>query len=468
MPAIQAPLVRDLPDPPLNLWRIVGPGIVGAGVGLSSGEFVLWPFIASQVGLIFLWGAVVGVGTQLFLNMEIERYTLATGETALTGFNRVWKHWGVVLALMVYLANLWPGWALSSATLVTYLFGGGSAAVIAVIGLLIIGAALTLAPVVYVALERLIFLKVAAVSFLVLLSIIFAISRESWEAMPAAIASFGSFPTELGFALLFGAIAFAGAGGGQNLCQSNWIRDKGFGMGRYIPRLVSPITGSEEAVSTHNSYIFEPNETNMARWRRWWRFANMEQTFTFFLVTVITIIFTSMLAHSVLFGRPGLPNNVAFLQIEGQRLQTIVAPWFGTLFWAIGAFALFGAAMGVIDYTSRLAADVLKSTYLPDSRITESRIYFFLVWGLVAIGCAIILTGLAQPLALLVISASVGGTMMCLYSALLIVINRRFLPRPIRVRSYRLAVLIWATVAFGILAALTIWQQISTLFQTST
>src|SRR5512134_2887294 len=138
------PVIRDLPDPPRNLWRIVGPGIVAAGVGLSSGEFILWPFIASQAGLVFLWGAVAGVGTQFFINMEIERYTLATGETALTGFNRVWKHWGLVLAIMVYFANLWPGWALSSATLVTYLGGGGSAPVVAVVMLLVIGAGLTL------------------------------------------------------------------------------------------------------------------------------------------------------------------------------------------------------------------------------------------------------------------------------------------------------------------------------------
>ena len=86
---LQPLVVRDLPDPPRNLWRIVGPGIVAAGVGLSSGEFILWPFIASQVGLIFLWGAVLGVVTQFFLNMEIERYTLATGETALTGLQPV-------------------------------------------------------------------------------------------------------------------------------------------------------------------------------------------------------------------------------------------------------------------------------------------------------------------------------------------------------------------------------------------
>jgi hypothetical protein len=31
---------------------------------------------------------------QYFLNMEIERYTLATGETALTGCGRYRRHWG--------------------------------------------------------------------------------------------------------------------------------------------------------------------------------------------------------------------------------------------------------------------------------------------------------------------------------------------------------------------------------------
>ena len=47
--------VRDLPEPPRELWRIVGPGIVAAGIALSSGEFILWPYIASQVGLVLLW-----------------------------------------------------------------------------------------------------------------------------------------------------------------------------------------------------------------------------------------------------------------------------------------------------------------------------------------------------------------------------------------------------------------------------
>ena len=47
---------------------------------------------------------------------------------------------------------------------------------------------MTLAPVVYVALERLIFVKIAAVATLIVLAVVLAISEDSWRALPAAIA----------------------------------------------------------------------------------------------------------------------------------------------------------------------------------------------------------------------------------------------------------------------------------------
>ena len=221
---------------------------------------------------------------------------------------------------------------------------------------------------------------------------------------------------------------------------------------------MSPITGAEQAAG-RTLYRFNPTPDNMKRWSRWWRFANIEQFASFVLVTVATIALTSMLAHSTLFGRPSLPNGVAFLEIEGNELAARAGNWFKLLFWATGAFSLFGSAMGIIDYTSRLAADILKSTYLTRSTVSESRLYFGLVWGLVAIGVTILLVGAAEPIVLLVISASVGGLMMFVYSGLLIVINRRGLPAPIRVRSFRLASLVWATVLYGLLASITMWEQ---------
>ena len=45
------PEVRELPPAPQNTASLIGPGIVAAGVGLSSGEFILYPYIASQVGM---------------------------------------------------------------------------------------------------------------------------------------------------------------------------------------------------------------------------------------------------------------------------------------------------------------------------------------------------------------------------------------------------------------------------------
>jgi hypothetical protein len=282
--------------------------------------------------------------------------------------------------------------------------------------------------------------------------------------LPSGFTHIGTIPEGLNIALVFGAIAFAGSGGAQNLCQSNWIRDKGFGMGQYVPRLVSPVTGAPEAKDFNaTSYIFETTPVNMTRWQSWWKFANVEQVFSFVLVTVITIGLTSLLAHSTLFGRPDLPNNVSFLRIEAQELNQTVGPWFGALFLGIGAFSLFGSAMGIIDYTSRLAADILKTTYVP--RASESRMYFWLVWGMVGLGCAILLAGMSQPLTLLVISASTGGTMMFLYSFMLIALNRKMLPPAIRITPFRTATLVWSTLLFGTLAALTIYTQAQLLFR---
>ncbi|TDD39840.1 hypothetical protein E1286_34875 [Nonomuraea terrae] len=458
--------IRDLPEPPRSTWRFIGPGLVGAGVGLASGEFILWPYIASQVGLVFIWGAAIGIITQWFLNMEIERYTLATGETALTGFSRMWKHWGLVFVLMTLCSNLWPGWVTTSATMVTYLTGTGQGSVrwIAIGMLIVIALGLTLAPVIYTALERVIFLKIALVGTLIVVAIAIAITAESWIGLGRGLTVDATFPVPpLDFAVLMGAIAYAGAGGGQNLCQSNWIRDKGFGMGLYVPRLVSPVTGQEEAASS-TGYQFPPTEANLARWKRWWRFANIEQASTFAVVAFVTIVLMSMLAYSTVFGRPGLENSIAFLEVEGRVLMDVVGTWFGVLFWVIGALALFASAMGIVDYTSRLASDTIKTVYLRDKPITVNRVYFLIVWGLALVGTVILLLGFDQPLILLVFSACFAAVMMFVYSILLIVLNRRALPEALKVRSYRLGALIWSVGFFGTLTILVVIQQAQQLF----
>jgi hypothetical protein len=450
----------ELPPPPRSTWRIVGPGIVAAGVGLASGEFILYPYIASQVGLAFVWAAMVGLATQFFINMEIERYALATGETVLTGFSRLGRHWGLFFALLAVAANLWPGWVTSAATLCTYLVGG-SVRWIAVAMLTAIGLILTLSPIIYRSLERTQFLKVLLVGLLIGTAAIVVIPGPLWRAAPAMAADARLPVDELGWALLLGALAYAGAGGGQNLCQSNWIRDKGYGMGVHAPRLVSPLTG-EPAAHPGTGWRFETTPENLGRWRRWWRMANVEQLATFVAITLATILFTSLLAVATLGGRDDLPRDIGFLAIEGEVLARSVGPWFGNLFWAVGAFSLFAAALGIVDYTSRLASDVIRTVYWRSG--VESVIYACFVWGIVIVGAAIILSGLHQPLILLVIAGCVAAFMMFIYSALLIVLNRRLLDPPLRPAPYRIAALLWAVALFGLLSAVTLIDQMRKLF----
>jgi hypothetical protein len=45
---------------------------------------------------------------------------------------------------------------------------------------------------------------------------------------------------------------------------------------------------------------------------------------------------------------------------------------------------------------------------------------------------------------------------MFIYSVLLLVINRRFLPGPPKVRGLRLLVLLWATGLFGVMSVLVV------------
>jgi hypothetical protein len=303
--------------------------------------------------------------------------------------------------------------------------------------------------------------KVAAVLLLIVVASVAAIGASTWQDTPQIITEAGLPAEQLGFALLMGALAFAGAGGGQNLCQSNWIRDKGFGMGSYVPRIVSPVTGKPEAAPS-TGYVFEPTRENLGRWQRWWRFANTEQLTTFVLISFLTIMFTSLLAYATVFGQEGLASDISFLEAEGEALNESVGSWFGTFFWIIGAFSLLAAALGIVDYTSRLGADVLKTAYLKDAN--ESKIYFGLVWGLCLIGIVVLLSGLDQPLVLLVIAAVTGGLMMFIYSALLLLLNRRTLPAQIRPGGVRIAALVWSFLLFGLLTFLTFREQLGNLF----
>lgn len=465
VPSVQ---YADLPEP-LPMKRVLGPSVLLLAGAIGSGEYVLWPSIASQVGLVLVWLVLIGVGTQYFLNMEIERYTLATGETAVTGFTRLWKPWGILFILMGVLAWMWPGWATGGTTTLSFALGFSEDAIpyITIGVLVLIGIVLTVSPVVYQTVEKVQFFMVGLIVLFILYAIFTLIGGDGYEALGRGFVEVDKIPdgvSDVGAAALLGAIAFAGAGGVMNLVQSNWVRDKGLGMGARLPRVVSPFTGEEVAAPT-TGYFFRRDEENMRRWNGWWKVANREQFWTFFVIGAVALLtFMTLTFVHVGVGATDA-ESFDFINVQGEALQVDQGDWLGTVFWLIGTVVLFSTNLIVVDMIGRLTADVLKTTTLRDNDTwSESRLYFLTVWAMILFGSIILLVGVDQPLLLLVIASALNGLVMFVYSILLLQLNRGVLPREIGLRGGRLVAIMWAVLFYGFFSVILIIDQGKQLF----
>ena len=145
----------------------------------------------------------------------------------------------------------------------------------------------------------------------------------------------------------------------MNLAQSNWVRDKGLGMGARLPKVVSPFTGEEIAAPT-TGYFFKRDEENMRRWNGWWKVAHREQFTTFFVIGAITL-FVFMALTFVTVGTGVAEESFDFIRVQGEALSDTQGAWLGTTFWLIGSAVLFSTNLAVLDMVGRITADVLKT-----------------------------------------------------------------------------------------------------------
>src|SRR5262245_57578774 len=124
----------ELPAPPdtsgLKILKVVGPGAIVLGASIGSGEWLLGPSVFVRHGLALLWVTLIASFFQALFNTELVRYTLYTGEPAVTGFMRTSPRssfWAWFYAFLYLLQNGWPAWAGASAGAFFFLAVGRSA-----------------------------------------------------------------------------------------------------------------------------------------------------------------------------------------------------------------------------------------------------------------------------------------------------------------------------------------------------
>jgi hypothetical protein len=463
---------------------MIGPSIILAGLALGSGEFVLWPYITVKSGFVLLWACLLAVTMQYFLNLEIMRWTLATGESALTGIIRTSRHWAWIFLFLNIVPWMIPAWAKGAAELVGWLiatpaFNADGKAIaglydtwIGIGGLLLCGAILTAGPVVYETVERVQF-------YLVVFIIVVVIVLAAWlmAGRPDAVAAQVTSVATLGWPqvippldkdltpmLLLGALAFAGAGGTMNLCQSNYIRDKGYAMGAHLGRITSPLTGNEEPI-TEVGYHFPHTAENLRRWRAWFRGAAWEHFFSFFLTCIVCLVLLTLIAYICFFDAagertldPAKTKDMAFIWAEAGALATRIGPLARWFFLLMGVAVLFTTEFGVLDAASRVSTDIVKVTWLRDNpRWPEGRLYFTFLWAEIGLACGLLLLERWKinigAMGLFQLTSAMNGGVMFLYAAILLYMNRWRLPPEVRIAPWRMVILGLTVAFFGAFSA---------------
>lgn len=429
--------VRSLP-PARNWKNALGVGIVVMGLAIGTGELIMWPHLVSKFGLSILWGAFVGITFQYFINQEVARQAIATGESFFTYSARKFPYLVPVWLGSAFLLYIWPGWATAIGTILSELFGFGYYMYWAWASLGLMLTFVFIGKVAYVVLERT--LKIIVPTFFAMLVVISFLSLKAEHIVAAVkgLFNFGYLPPEMDIAVFLGATVFAGAGGLLNLCVSLWYRDKGIGMGHYAGKIANPITGVPAAVST-TGYRFEINEENMANWKKWMTFVKIDQGVIFLLLGLTTLILLSANAFAILTPKGLVPEG---LQVAVTQAHIFGEHWGDggyKLFLFMAFLMLFSVMWTVVDALTRIIVDILYvnsrtgpyQKYLSRiSNVSIHYLYYVLIVLFVFISATLI--PLKQPLIFLTISSVLGGFMMALYIPIILYLNNRVLPRELR------------------------------------
>lgn len=464
----------ELPEPPrprgLQWMGVVGPGVIVLGASIGSGEFLLGPATFVQHGLTLLWVTTLASIFQTVFNMELMRYTLATGEPACTGFMRTRPHatfWAWTYALLYFLQVGWPAWAGAASGAFFFLFTKRLAEAADATAVYWIGIATFLACVAVLLVGRRIERTLEVLNWLLVAAILgsFAVLVVIFVAPETVVASIGGLigfdpgtrqfvflPEGVDFFLLAAVAAYSGAGGVINITLSNWARDKGYGMGSvagYIPAAV----GGQRVHLAHSGFTFTPDEANLSRWRGWWRIVRADQVGVFFVGAMIGMVLPALLYVTFLQGGQDI-RGLGIAATLANSMETRL-PLMGGVIAFMGAWILFKTQLDILEGMTRATTDILwtGSKRIRAWRGGDVRLVYYGVLAAVVVWGAIALR-LAAPIFLLQLSANIGAVVFVIAGLHLLYVNTRLLPAAVRPGLLARLGLVGMVVFYGLFAYL--------------
>lgn len=457
--------VREMPAPPPlslgGLFRWAGPAIILGALSVGGFEAYHAGYMGAKGFVGIFWLYIVSSFCQLFLNQEIARYTLATGETALQGFTRMGppKLWAWASAIMCWIQVAWPAWITGAAAGAAAVFGFGSWQVWSVVALIAVYLCFAASKIVYKTLEKLMYAAFVVANLgLAFFTVTMSTPATAGETLKGWV-SFGVIPAGITLGAI-GPFLLQPAGGFWNFWHTYWVREKGMGMGAYFGHVTGLITKPEEIRRT--GYILDgDNPIEVEKFRGWLRINNWSLAVFFVILGGIFFTYFASLA--------GYTAKVTYnMEVpSGWKIAIVLAEIFKSAYGQIGfmffgvvlIFALFDSQFSIYDGIARMWADTI---YLEHGEAAGRKPYRF--WYFVVLG-ALVLYGLIgifwkTPYIIWLISNWLGTAAQAYITFMIITLNRKYLPQAIRPRGFSIAVnLIWGVILLSYFMVWTIMDR---------
>ncbi|MCC7010348.1 MAG: Nramp family divalent metal transporter [Acidobacteria bacterium] len=374
--------VADLPAPPpftpRNLFSVIGPGAVMAATSIGGGEWLVGPAAAVKYSSAIFLIATAAIVLQVLFNLEAVRYTLYTGEPIYGGFMRLKpgpRFWAAFYSLLGFFQLGWPALAGSAAaTLLGAWMGRMPGAPDAatqiwiatgLVGLVVL--VLSFGGTIERMLEYFAWTMLAVVfAFLVVVNVAF-VPAAHWARTFAGFFSMSGLTHPIDWSLIGALAATAGSGGLGNLTVTNWVRDKGFGMGALVGAIPSAVGGHAIALS-HVGTVFPATPENLSRWREWMRYVHADQIWVWGLFCFLGMFLNVNLATAIVPQGTDLQGLAAGAYQAEYLARIWPGFWFLTLF--NGFWILFKTQLGNTDILVRAVTD---ATWMASGRARQSR-----------------------------------------------------------------------------------------------
>jgi len=443
--------------------KVIGPGAIMAATSIGGGEWLVGPAAAVKYSASIFLIVTLAIIFQMVFNLEAIRYTLYTGEPIYGGIMRLKpgpKFWAGFYAIVGFFQLGWPALAGSAAAALLAAWLGrlpdsGDRTfqiIITIVLIMVVVLVLSFGGTIERMLEMFAWTMLAVVfGFLLLVNFIF-VPMSHWWLTFTGFFSFSGLPKPIDWLLIGSLAATAGSGGLGNLTITNWVRDKGWGMGSTVGAIPSAIGGVQIQLS-HVGKIFKVTPESLARWKEWMRYVHADQIWVWGLFCFLGMFLNVNLATFVVPHGTDMQGLAAgAYQAKYLAEKAWSGFWFVTLF--NGFWLLFKTQLGNTDILVRTVTDAM---WMASGRVRDwrggqiHRIYYgillaFSIWSILVIGSA-------SPMRLFTILANIAGLVLVIAGVQILIVNRRFLPKPIRAPLWReillgLCVLFYAFFSF--------------------